>query len=302
MKRILGLIVILVGCAESSDGTAVSVGIATLSAGADSGATGSSGSRGESTAGAGAGDSGADLPPPSSTGGGNDDTGGAVDTGAPTDSSGGVPDDFCPGGLIADRLMADSSGEVSGGTFVPDVGWQTSSAGDRIFWDLGQEIQSGSLSFEVTGIHANVGGCLLGVCYYVGIFDNPTGDKHADYNGDGFIESRFHTNDQRNFNDVFKLQAGVGDGDILEPQTPPMGWSPEETHAVRIEWGPDPSDPTRGRGFLYLDDAEAPLNYQAFYSTPNIPWRYLYLGSTRYQNLDWGMIGVTYKNLCVRAN
>lgn len=300
------MMVILVGCTESSDGTADTVGIATLAADDDSGAAGSSGSGGESTSGSGEGESGdefpPDLPPAMNTDGGNEDTGGETDTGESSDTGGGVPDDFCLGGLIADRLMEGSSGEVSGGTFMPGVGWQTSSASDRIFWDLGQEVQSGSLSFEVTGIHANVAGCLLGVCYYVGIFDNPTGDKHGDYHGDAFIESRFHTNDQENFHDVFKLQAGIGDGNILEPLTPPMGWSPEETHTVRIEWGPDPSDSSRGRGFLYLDDVEAPLNYQGFYSTPNIPWRYLYLGSTRYKNLNWGMIGVRYKNLCVRAN
>ena len=99
----------------------------------------------------------------------------------------------------------------------PEDGWKTSSSSNQIEWDLGKTVRSGRISFEVTGIHADVGGCLMGVCYYVGIFEESNGDKNGDYTGSAFIESRFHTNDQENFHDVFKLQAGTGNGDMLEP-------------------------------------------------------------------------------------
>ena len=35
--------------------------------------------------------------------------------------------------------------------------------------------------------------------------------------------------------------------------------------------------------FLYLDGQQAPLNYQAFYNTPNIDWRYVFLGHNELQ-------------------
>lgn len=223
--------------------------------------------------------------------------GGMGSTGQPDDEP---PDSFCPGGLVREPLDEGSAaGTVTGGSFLPGVGWRTSSKSDRIVWDLGAPVRSGVMSFEVTGIHADVGGCTQGVCYYVGLFEEQSGDKLGDYTGSAFIESRFHTNDQENFHDVFKLQAGTGNGDMLEPLTPPMGWSAEQTHSIRIEWGPDPSDPSRGRAWLYLDDAEAPLNYQAFYDDPEIGWRYLFLGTTAYKGLDWGMVDVTYRDLCL---
>jgi len=241
-------------------------------------------------------------------GGTTDDTGGGATSGDGPNTSGttggeGPDDSFCPGGIVREQLFDGvNAGTVVGGSFVPDVGWRTSSSADRIVWDLGQAVESGTLSFEVTGIHAGVEGCVAGVCYYVGLFEESNGDKQDDYTGSAFIESRFHTDGQKNFQDVFKLQAGTGNGDMLEPLTPPMDWAPEQTHSVRIEWGPDPSDASRGRAWLYLDDQEAPLNYQAFYSDPNIGWRYLFLGTTQCKGLDWGMIDVTYRNLCLVAN
>ncbi len=236
------------------------------------------------------------------------ETGNGATTDDSSDSAGSTGssepgDTFCPGGVVRERLVEGAgSAAVVGGSFVPDVGWRTSSAADKIVWDLGQGIESGTLSFEVTGIHANVEGCSAGVCYYVGLFEEANGDKAGDYTGSAFIESRFHTNEQENFHDVFKLQAGTGNGDMLEPLTPPMGWSADQTHTVRIEWGPDPSDASRGRAWLYLDDQEAPLNYQAFYSDPTIGWRYLFLGTTQYKGLDWGMVDVTYRDLCLVAD
>lgn len=229
-------------------------------------------------------------------------SGGAGSAGSAGSTDAGQPQPFCEGGLIRDRLSDGvSSGTVSGGTFVPGVGWKTSASSNRIVWDLGQTVKSGTLSFEVKGIHADVSGCLAGVCYYVGLFDEATGDKKGDYTGSAFIESRFHTNDQENFHDVFKLQTGTGNGEILEPLTTPMGWSSLETHAIRVDWGPDPSDASRGRAWLYLDGQQAPLNYQGFYDDVNIAWRYVFLGTTKYKGLDWGMIDVTYKDVCLRT-
>ncbi len=231
------------------------------------------------------------------------DAGPPVDAGptadAGVDSS---PDTFCLGGLIRDRLSdGTSSGQVNGGSWVIGSGWKTSSRSDRITWDVGSAVTKGKLSFTITGVHANVSGCLMGVCYYVGLFDEPNGDKKGDYTGSAFIESRFHTNDQENFHDVFKLQAGTGNGEMLEPLTTPMGWNATEAHDIRIEWGPDPSNPSRGRAWLFLDGQLAPLNYQAFYNNPDVPWRFLFLGTTRYKGLDWGMVGVTYRDVCLQA-
>ena len=225
------------------------------------------------------------------------------DTGAPAEDSSGTttdePEDtFCPDGLLGERLdQAPEGATISGGTFIPGVGWQTSSASDQITWDLGQTVRAGSLSFQVTGIHANVGGCQMGVCYYVGLFDDESGDKATAYDGAAFIESRFHTNGQENFHDVFKLQTGIGDGNILEPLTSTIGWAPDETHTIRIDW--EPLGPTQGRAWLYIDGQEADLNYPAYYSDPETPWRYLMLGTTNYKGLAWGMVNATYSDLCL---
>lgn len=43
----------------------------------------------------------------------------------------------------------------------------------------------------------------------------------------------------------------------------------------------------------------AHLNYQAFYDTPNVNWRYVFLGTTNYKGLDWGMTNVTYRDVCL---
>lgn len=266
-------------------------GVASLGPGSSSGADsgGSGEGDGEGPGATAAAESGAETE--------GEEPGGSTGPGEP---GGDGPDDsFCAQGLLREPLREGSSaGAVLGGTFTAE-GWRTSSKGDRIVWDLGQAVRAGTLSFEITGIHADVGGCTSGVCYYVGLFEEPSGDKGGDYTGSAFIESRFHTNDQENFHDVFKLQAGTGNGDMLEPLTPPMGWSAEQTHSIRIEWGPDPSDASRGRAWLYLDDAEAPLNYQAFYDDPEIGWRYLFLGTTGYKGLDWGMVDVVYRDLCL---
>jgi len=40
----------------------------------------------------------------------------------------------------------------------------------------------------------------------------------------------------------------------------------------------------------------------AYYNNPDIGWRYLFIGTTNYKNLDWGMLNVTYKNICVVAD
>jgi len=225
--------------------------------------------------------------------------GAAGDTGG---TGGQPPPAFCEGGMVRDRLSdGASSGSVSGGTMVAGVGWKTQSSSDRILWDLGAPVTAGSLTFKVQGIHANVDGCLMGVCYYVGLFDEANGDKSGDYTGAAFIESRFHTNDQENFHDVFKLQTGTGQGEILEPLTTSMGWSAAETHEIRLEWGPNPSNPTQGRAWLYLDGTQAPLNYPATYSNAAIPWRYLFLGTTKYKGLNWGMVNVTYSDVCLIA-
>ena len=232
------------------------------------------------------------------TAAGSTDTDAGTDTGNATGTTGAPEDAFCPGGLVRERLdEAPAFGEVVGGSFIPGVGWRTTSPADQIAWDLGQTVRAGSLSFKVTGIHADVGGCLMGVCYYVGLFDEASGDKGTHYDGAASIESRFHTNQQENFHDVFKLQAGIGDGQLLEPLTPAIGWSPAETHTIRVDWGP--LSPTQGRAWLYIDDQEAALNYPAFYSDPDVAWRYLLLGTTNYKGLDWGMIDVTYSDLCL---
>lgn len=221
---------------------------------------------------------------------------------APAGGSGGSggdpppPDDFCTGGgvLLSERLSTGSaSGQISGGQFVAD-GWRTSSTSDQISWDLGQGVPSGSLELEVKGLHPNVSGCQWGVCYFVGIFEEPSGDKAHDYTGSAFVESRYHTNQQENFHDTFKIQTGTGAGDMSEPMVNPgtLGWQPDEWHTVRIEWG-------GGQGRLYLDGAHALTS--SYGARPNIPWRYVFLGTTNYKALGWAAVGVTYRNLCLRA-
>jgi len=44
-------------------------------------------------------------------------------------------------------------------------------------------VTSGSIAFEAHGLHHEVGGCVWGVCYYVGLFEEPSGDKYDDYTG-----------------------------------------------------------------------------------------------------------------------
>ena len=202
-------------------------------------------------------------------------------------------DDFCLGGdvVLRERLSSSSSGQVSGGSFTGE-GWRTSGTGDQISWNLGETVSSGSIEFEARGFHADVGGCFWGVCYYVGLFEEANGDKLADYTGSAFIESRFHNNQQENFHDTIKLQAGDGDGSMQEPMIPPgLGWSASEWHRFRIEWG-------GGQSRLYLDGAQ---RLSANYGTGRaIDWRYLFLGTTNYKGVGWAATGVTYRDLCVR--
>ena len=202
-------------------------------------------------------------------------------------------DDFCRGGdvVLREPLIGSIGGAVSGGS-VTGEGWRTNGAGDQISWDLGTALSSGSIEFEARGFHADVGGCFWGVCYYVGLFEEANGDKRADYTGSAFIESRFHNNQQENFHDTIKLQAGDGDGSMQEPMIPPgLGWSASQWHRFSFEWG-------GGRSRLYLDGTQ---RLTASYDTRRaIGWRYLFLGTTNYKGMDWGATGVTYRDLCVR--
>lgn len=205
-------------------------------------------------------------------------------------------DDFCRGAdvVLSERLQGSSStgGTVSGGTFTPE-GWRTTATSSQLYWDLGESVSSGSIDFWAQGLHANVGGCVWGVCYYVGIFEESSGDKLTHYTGSAFIESRFHTNDQENFHDTIKLQAGAGDGSMREPMIPPgIGWAPDSWHHYRIEWG-------GGESRLYIDDARRlTANYP---NDRTIAWRHLFLGTTNYKGLGWAPVGVTFRELCVRG-
>jgi hypothetical protein len=237
------------------------------------------------------------------TGGGGGDAGGGGSGGASSANGGGgagggppPPDTFCTGTnvMLKEPLSTGSvSGQPSGGQFVAD-GWRTAATSDQISWDLGQGVPSGSLELEVKGLHPNVSGCLSGVCYYVGIFEEPSGDKYGDYTGSAFVESRYHNNQQENFHDTFKIQTGTGTGDMSEPMVTPgtLGWQPGEWHSVRIEWG-------AGQGRLYLDGNHALTS--SYGGSPNIPWRYLFLGTTNYKGMGWAAVDVTYRNLCLRS-
>ncbi|MBW2704407.1 MAG: hypothetical protein JRF33_26615 [Deltaproteobacteria bacterium] len=153
-------------------------------------------------------------------------------------------------------------------------------------------VGSGSLSFEARGFHLNVGGCFWGVCYYVGLFEESNGDKGEHYDGSAFIESRYHNYAQENFHDTFKIQAGAGDGGMQEPMMPEgIGWSADQWHSFRIEWG-------SGTSRFYVDGSH---RLTANYGTDrSIAWRHLFLGTTNYKGVDWAATGITYRKLCLK--
>lgn len=204
-------------------------------------------------------------------------------------------EDYCDGAnvVLREPLLAGAlpTGTISGGSFGAE-GWTTGATSDQLFWDLGEVVESGSVTFEARGFHHTVGGCFWGVCYYVGLFEEPSGDKEQDYTGSAFIESRYHNDSQENFHDTFKLQTGIGDGSMSEPMMPEgIGWAASEWHAFRIEWG-------GGQSRFYIDGA---LELTSPYSTSRaIAWRYLFLGTTNYKGSDWGATGVTYRMLCLQ--
>lgn len=233
--------------------------------------------------------------------GSNAGAGGSAGSATPTGGGGGAPaEDFCVDGVVRDRLTDGvSSGSVKGGAFVPGVGWQTTAGGDQIVWDLGKAIGAGSVELEVTGLHPNVAGCAAGRCYFVGVFASSLGDKGDDY-GAPFIESRYHTNEQENYHDVFKLQTGIGNGNIDEPMTSPIGLTASQTLHVRITWGPDPVDLVRGKATLAFDGKSPELD--ASYEDHQIPWRWLFVGTTNYKGWATGAIGASYKNVCLRSD
>ncbi len=202
-------------------------------------------------------------------------------------------DDYCSGAdvVLREPLTTSASGQVRGGSFSSE-GWATGSTSDQISWDLGRTLSSGSIEFEVRGFFHAVQGCFWGVCYYVGLFEEANGDKEADYQGSAFIESRYHSDQQENFHDTFKLQSGLGDGSMDEPMMPEgIGWTPDQWHRFAIEWG--------GGTARFFIDGQLELTSHYSNSRP-VSWRYLFLGTTNYKQWDWGAVGVTYRNLCVR--
>jgi len=202
-------------------------------------------------------------------------------------------DDYCAGAdvVLREPLLGSAGGVSSGGSFSTE-GWTTGAISDQIFWDLGEVVGTGSVIFEARGFHHNVGGCLAGVCYYVGLFEEANGDKETDYTGSPFIESRYHNDLQENFHDTFKLQTGVGDGFIQEPMMPEgIGWDASQWHTFRIEWG-------SGESRFYIDGVH---HLTAHYATSvPIAWRYLFVGTTNYKGLGWAATGITYRHLCLR--
>jgi hypothetical protein len=202
-------------------------------------------------------------------------------------------DDYCAGTdvVLREPLVGSAAGVVNGGSFGTE-GWTTGATSDQIFWDLGSVVDTGSVTFEARGFHHNVGGCLAGVCYYVGLFEEANGDKGGDYLGSPFIESRYHNDLQQNFHDTFKLQTGVGDGFIQEPMMPEgIGWDPSEWHTFGIEWG-------SGESRFYIDGNHQLTAHYA--TTVPIAWRYLFLGTTNYKGFGWAATGITYRRLCLR--
>jgi hypothetical protein len=225
---------------------------------------------------------------------GADDDSGDDDAGDDDTSAGTWCDGNCDSVdvVLCEPLLGNSGGIVQGGSFGAD-GWTTGSTTDQIFWDLGQGVDSGSVSFEARGFHHLVNGCVWGVCYFVGLFEEANGDKQADYTGSAFIESRYHNDEQENFHDTFKLQTGTGDGSMQEPMMQQgIGWAASEWHSYRIEWG-------GGQSRLYIDgNHELTANYSP---ATGIDWRYLFLGTTNYKGIGWAATGITYRQLCLRS-